>query len=135
MDKPNVMKYIGSLLFALSLSMAVMAQKSIKLEDVGQHVGDSVILTGKVFGGRYFANSEGAPTLLNIGAAYPNQLLTVVIRGAARKELAGAPEKDLLNKEIRVSGKVELYKGKPQVVVYSASQVSVSETAKTEPAQ
>jgi hypothetical protein len=125
------MKRFISLAFALILSLAAAAQKEVRLEDVGQHVGDSVVLTGKVAGGRYFPQGEGVPTLLNIGAPYPHQLLTVVIRGTARKEFAGAPEKDLLNKEVRVAGKVELYKGKPQVMVYSAAQLTIAEEPKT----
>lgn len=123
------MKCLLSLAFTLLLSFAAGAQKEIKAEEVGQHVGDSVIVTGKVAGGRYFAHSEGAPTLLNIGAPYPNQLFTVVIRGTARKELGGIPEKDLLDKNVRVSGRVELYREKPQIVVYSASQLTVAEPA------
>ena len=129
------MNCLLSLAFALLLCFAAAAQKEIKPEEVSGHVGDSVTITGKVAGGRYFPNTEGAPTLLNIGAAYPNQLLTVVIRGAARKELGGIPEKDLLEKDIRVSGKVELYKGKPQLVVYRAGQLTVTEPAKSGPGQ
>ena len=124
------MKCFLSLAFALLLSFAAAAQKEVKLEEVGGHVGDSVAVTGKVSGGRFFPQGDGTPTLLNIGAAYPNQLLTVVIRSTARKEFAGAPEKDLLNKDVRVTGKVELYKGKPQVVVYSAGQLTLAEPAK-----
>lgn len=93
-------------------------------------MGDSVTLIGKVASGRYFAQGEGSPTLLNLGAPYPNQLLTVVIRSAARKEFSGAPEKDLLNKDVKVTGKVELYKGKPQVVVYKAAQLILAEPVK-----
>lgn len=125
------MKYILGLVLGLLVSAASFAQKEIKLEEVDKYVGDSVTLTGKVYGGRYFPNGEGAPTLLNLGAAYPNQLLTVVIRGTARKEFNGVPERDLLDQEIRVSGKVDLYKGKPQIVLYSAAQLSVAEKGKT----
>lgn len=124
LEKHDIMKRFLSLAFVLLFSVVAAAQKEIKPEEVAQHVGDSVSVTGKVYGGRYFPNSEGAPTLLNIGAAYPNQLYTVVILGAARKEFAGVPERDLLDKNIRVSGKVELYKGKPQVLVHRLSQLT-----------
>jgi hypothetical protein len=133
--KRTVMKYVLSLLLILGLSSAGLAQKEIKLEEIRKYVGDSVTVTGKVYGGRYFPNGEGAPTLLNIGAAYPHQLLTVVIRGTARKEFPGVPEKDLLDKEVKVSGKVELYRDKPQVVMYSGSQLTLVEPAKTETGQ
>ena len=131
LKKYPIMKCILSLAFALLLSFAATAQKEVKAEEVSQHVGDSVTVTGKVAGGRHFSNSEGGPTLLNIGAPYPNQLFTVVIRGTARKELGGVPEKDLLDKNVRVSGRVELYREKPQIVVYSAVQLTVAEGART----
>lgn len=124
-----------SLLLMLALSSAALAQKEIPLQDVARHVGDSVTLTGKVYGGRFFPQGEGRPTLLNLGAPYPNQLLTVVIRGTARPQFSFVPEKDLLNKDVRVSGKVELYKGKPQVVIYSPEQLTPVEADKTEPHQ
>ena len=119
------MKYVLALVLGFLISSASYAQKEIKLEEVDKHVGDSVTVTGKVYGGRFFPNGEGAPTLLNLGAAYPNQLLTVVMRGSARKEFPGVPERDLLDQEVRVSGKVDLYKGKPQIVLYSATQLAV----------
>jgi hypothetical protein len=118
------MKHVLGLLFSFLITSAAFAQKEIKLEEVDKHVGDSVTVSGKVYGGRHFPNGEGAPTLLNLGAAYPNQLLTVVIRGTARKEFSGVPERDLQDQEIRVSGKVDLYKGKPQIVVYSIAQLA-----------
>jgi len=122
--KHIIMKHVLGLLFSFLITSAAFAQKEIKLEEVDKHVGDSVTVSGKVYGGRYFPNGEGAPTLLNLGAAYPNQLLTVVIRGAARKEFAGVPERDLQDQEVRVSGKVDLYKGKPQIIVYSIAQLA-----------
>lgn len=131
LEKRTAMKCFLGLSYALLFSFAAAAQKEIRPEEVAGHVGDSVTVTGKVAGGRYFSHSEGAPTLLNIGAPYPDQLFTVVIRGAARKELGGAPERDLLDKNLRVSGRVELYKEKPQIVVYRASQLTVAEPVKT----
>ena len=126
------MKYALGLLFTLFISSTLFAQKEVKLEDLDKYVGDSVIVTGKVFGGRYFPNGEGAPTLLNIGAAYPNQLLTAVIFGEARKEFSGAPEKDYLDQEVRISGKVQLYKGKPQLQIYSPKQITIAGKEKEE---
>jgi hypothetical protein len=60
-----------------------------------------------------------------MGAAYPNQLLTVVIWADVRKDFDKAPEEFFMGKEICVSGKIELYHDKPQIVIKSKSQVSV----------
>ena len=68
------------------LSLCAFCQKDIKLEEIKDHVGDSVKICGKIFTARYFANAQDAPTLLNMGDAYPNQKITIVIYGNTRKE-------------------------------------------------
>jgi hypothetical protein len=112
-----------SLLFCLC---SIYSQDTIKLEDAKNKVGDSVTLCGKVFNARFVSNATNEPTFLNIGAAYPNQLLTVVIWGDVRKQFKGNPEHLFLNKEICITGKIELYKEKPQVVIKQMSQISCS---------
>lgn len=116
------MKYIAliTLLFAFS---ATRAQKNITLTELNDHIGDSITVTGKVYGIKYFENAKESPTLINIGAAYPNQLLTVVIYGDDRKKLSIVPEKAFSDKELSISGKVELFKGKPQIVIHSENQI------------
>lgn len=57
----------------------LFAQKEIKLEELKDHIGDSVKVQGNVYGVRFLESAKNTPTFINIGAAYPNQLLTVVI--------------------------------------------------------
>jgi DNA/RNA endonuclease YhcR with UshA esterase domain len=118
------MKYIFSFILLCSFSLT-RAQQSVKLEDIASHVGDSVTVTGKVYGIKYFESAKASPTLINIGAAFPNQLLTVVIYGEDRKRLELDPEKTFADADLSVTGKVELFKGKPQIVVTDKTQLSV----------
>lgn len=115
------------LLVSVAITNISYAQKSIKLEDINQHVGDSVIVEGKIFSGRFLSNSSGAPTLLNVGALYPNQKLTLVIWGASRKYFDMAPEVTYTDRMVWIKGKVEMIKGKPQVVLWSKAQIGVIE--------
>ena len=121
---PGVYKTIAVIIL-LFCSFSLFAQKEIKLDDASKFVGDSVNVCGKVFSSRFFANAQDAPTLLNLGAAYPNQLLTVVIYGNNRNVFSEAPENFFKDKEICVSGKIVLYKGKPQIVIYNKEQIMV----------
>ena len=117
----------STILLACSLFLclsAIHSQDTIKLADVKNKVGDSVTVCGKVFNARFVSNATNEPTFLNIGAAYPNQLLTVVIWGDMRKQFKGNPEDLFLNKEVCITGKIELYKEKPQVVIKQMSQIS-----------
>ncbi len=119
------MRYLLSLLLSVVLTTAASAQITIKAEDIGKHVGDSVKICSKVFSARYFEQSKNSPTLLNVGAAFPNQLFTVVIWSEVRKQFETAPELLFLNQPVCVSGKVELFKDKPQIVLYSKEQIVV----------
>lgn len=84
--------------------------------DAAHHIGDYVIVTDKVYG----VKDMGSLVLVNVGGAYPNQRLTVVLRGSA-KNLAG----ELDGKMIHVTGKVDLYKGKPEIVVSDPAMVKL----------
>lgn len=88
-------------------------------------MGDSVKVCGKVYGIKYLEQAKNSPTLINIGGAYPNQLLTVVIWGDVRKEFEKTPEELFTDKNVCVVGKIEIFKGKEQVVIGKKDQISV----------
>ncbi len=121
----KIMRLLLSLLLSLVLKTAASAQITIKAEDIGKHVGDSVKVCGKVFSTRYFEQAKNSPTLLNIGAAFPNQLLTVVIWGDTRKQFETAPDELFKDKNICITGRVELFKDKPQIVLHTKEQVEI----------
>jgi len=80
----------------------------VKLADLKNSVGKNVVVTGKVFS----LKDIKSMVLVNIGAAHPNQLLTLALKGNAKK-LA-----DKINgKTITVQGTVTMFKGKPEMVV------------------
>lgn len=100
------------------------AQTKINLEDIKQHIGDSVTVCGKVADLRYFESSKNQPTFLNIGAKYPNHQLTLVIWGEARKLFTGKVE-DLLNTNICITGRLILYKEKPEIIIEKPEQIII----------
>jgi len=109
-----------SIFFIINLQ----AQTPVKLEQAASHVGDSVHICGKVYGVNFFNTTSTSLTFINIGAAYPNQLLTAVIAKETRATFEKTPEELFENKTICVDGKIELYKGKPQIVVTDKKQIS-----------
>lgn len=101
----------------------INAQQKITPGEVSKHIGESVTVCGKIYGGKFLDAVKNQPTFLNMGAVYPNQLLTIVIWGNTRKLFAYKPEEKLKNKMVCISGKIELFKNKPQIVVYAVEQV------------
>jgi len=81
---------------------------SAKLADIKGLIGKKVTTSGQVYG----VKDIGSMVLVNLGAAYPSQLLTVVLKGDA-KQLASQIE----GKKVTVEGTVIDYKGKPEIVI------------------
>jgi hypothetical protein len=105
------------------LSVSSFAQTEIKLDDVQNHVGDSVKLKAKIYSGKYLESAERTPTFLDVGAKYPNAKLTLVIFGDVRKQFKNAPETFYEGRQEWITGKIELYKNKSQIIIYSPDQI------------
>ena len=91
--------------------------KTIDIHDAANHYNEYVQVSAKVYGHKALDNM----TLVNLGAAYPDQLLTIVLRGDA---------KDIYNgwdgQTIGVTGKIVSYKDKPEIVVTDPKMVVVA---------
>jgi len=117
-------KMLTAVLLIIS-AYSASAQQTIKLEELSNHIGDSVIVSGKVFGSRYLSKSENAPTFLNVGGDFPNHLLTLVVWGRDRSNFKKAPEQAYKGRQVQVAGRVELHRGKPQIILYRDDQIAL----------
>ena len=114
------------LLFLMIAATAITyAQKEINIADAAKHEGDSVTICTKILGARYFENGKGAPTLLNAGAMYPESPLTVVIFGESRAAFTHKPEEIYTDKNVCVTGRITIFKGRPQIVVSKESAIVI----------
>ena len=91
--------------------------KTIDIHDAANHYNEYVQVCAKVYGYKALDNL----TLVNLGAAYPNQLLTIVLRGDAKDAYNG-----LDGQTVCVTGKVVSYKDKPEIVVTDPKTVVVA---------
>ncbi len=57
------MKYFPLLLLTF-ISISVFSQQRINLKDIKDHIGDSVTISAKIYGGKYLQSVKGAPTFL-----------------------------------------------------------------------
>ena len=93
------------------------APTTINVQDAAQHYNENVNVCAKVFGIKALDNL----TLVNLGADYPNQPLTIVLRDAARDI---GPSLD--GKNICVTGIVISYRNKPEIVVTDPKMITAS---------
>ncbi len=109
------------LLLAL-LCMAVSSaasQNKIPADAASSHTGEKVTVCDSVYG----VKSLDKLTFINIGAAYPDAPLTLVIFAKDLPAFKASPAVLYNNKKICVTGKIELFKGKPQIVVTQPEEI------------
>lgn len=119
------MKKVALALFTLILSVQCFSQKEIKAEEAKDNIGDTVKICTKIFDSNYDEKSKGSPTYLYTTAHNPDATLTFIIWGEKRKYFDYKPEKDLKEREVCVTGKVEILKDKPVIIIDRQSQIDI----------
>jgi micrococcal nuclease len=120
--KMRTLKGILALSFALFLAPSVGAQKKITALEAKDHINESATVCGNVVSARFSASTKGKPTFLNLEKPYPNQIFTVVIWGSNRTKF-GTPEIEYKGKRICVTGKIENFRGVPEIDASDPQQV------------
>lgn len=98
------------------------AQTPIVVSDTqaAQHIGQNVAVEGVVTA---VSTSRKGNTFINFGGVYPNQVFTGWIPDGT--PLASDPSiRSLQGKKIKITGLIEIYRGKPEIKVLSRSQIA-----------
>ena len=99
------------------------AAKRMAPAEAGRHEGEEAMVCGLVAATKYAAGVRGSPTFLDFGAAYPDQVFQAVIWGSERARFHEAPERAFLHKQLCVTGRIRLYRGKPEITVKDPAQL------------
>lgn len=120
------MKKIVLVISIIHFSGSVFSQTKKLTGNFLNNVGDSVLVTGQIYGGAYLIHVKTKPTFLNLGDTSPNHRLIIRIEPEDRDKFPTAPEKYYLNKIVRVTGKLQEYKGSPMIQVSNPAMLSTS---------
>lgn len=113
-----------ALLVGLATAAAPAADvPEVPIAEAAQHVGETARVCGLVASAAHMASVSGQPTFLNVDRPYPDQIFTVVIWGRVRSRFETPPERLYDGKSICVTGRIDTYRGKPQIVVEDPSQI------------
>jgi micrococcal nuclease len=96
---------------------------SLTPEEAAGHVGETATVCGLVVATTYLPQAPQAPTFLDLGKPYPNQMFSVIIFGSDRPKF-GMPETSMRDKSICVTGEIFLYQGKPKILLHDLKQLS-----------
>jgi len=108
-------------LLVLAFAASIIAQGvSFTATEAAKPVGETTTITGTVDG----VHQSGKDNIfLNIGGTYPNQAFTAFIPSASAAQFPNPRHYE--GRTVSVFGKISLYKGKPEIIVNSPSQISV----------
>jgi micrococcal nuclease len=104
---------------------SIVAQDYIAPADAGRYIGQTKTVCGKVASTTYAVRSKGQPTFINLDQPYPNHIFTVVIWDSDRDKFKNPPEIFFKEKRVCVTGQIETYLEKPQIIVRDPSQVVI----------
>ena len=96
--------------------------KEISASDASSYIGQTVKVCSMVYGTKEL---KSGMTFINLGAAYPNSPLTIVIFGDDLSNFKKNPASYYDGKRVCITGKVTDYKGKAQIVIHREDEVLV----------
>ncbi|HOU46632.1 MAG TPA: DNA/RNA non-specific endonuclease [Chitinophagales bacterium] len=88
-------------------------------------IGKETCVCGKVVSTKFVDNGKSNPTYINLDKKYPDQVFTLMIFGQDRANFSYQPEDFLKGKTICVKGRVEEYKGSPQIIANKEKQLEI----------
>ena len=109
--------------FLVCVSTSIAQQEYVNPIDAHRYIGMEKTVCGTVSSATYALRSKGRPTFLNLDQPYPKQIFTVVIWGSDRNKFKNPPEAFFKGKRICVTGIIEDYRGKPEIVVRGPDQI------------
>ena len=119
-------KYIYVIIGLLSWHSPGQAQQEdiVRAHQAIGHAGEYAMVCGVIASTRYLQDARGAPTYLNFDKPYPDAEFSAIVFGKNRENFSPAPE-TLTGYKACVYGKIRVYKGKPQIELVTAEQLSV----------
>ena len=111
--------------FLVCASTSIAQQEYVNPIDTHKYIGMEKTVCGTVASATYAVRSKGRPSFLNLDQPYPKQIFTVVIWGSDRNKFKNPPETFFKGKRICVTGIIEDYRGKPEIIVRSPDQIII----------
>lgn len=108
----------------LSASLA-QAQTTVGAANAATVVGKGATVCGKVESTRFNENSEGQPTFLHLGAAFPKHTFAVRVNGADKGKFEPALD-TLVGRMICVTGNVAFAQGNvPEMTISNPAELTL----------
>ena len=98
--------------------------QTVPLDSVQFYEGKIITVCSKVQS-TFLTKGEKKTTYINFGKPYPNTTFTAVIFEGDLPNFKYTPSEYLKDKQVCLTGKVVIYKGKPEIIVSKVEQIVV----------
>jgi len=115
------MKKLSLVLLLMATAFFAKSQTLVLAKDAGDYVGKNVTICDSV----YSTKALDKLTLINLGGAFPKELITVVVTKEDISKFPSEPSTMFMGNKICVTGIVTEFKGKKQIVVTDPKQIVV----------
>jgi hypothetical protein len=112
-------------LLASGFAFTALAQDAIAPEQAARHVGKAGMVCGKVEKTRYAQNSEGQPTFLHMGGAFPRHTFSARVPQELRDSFRPSLE-ELEGRDICVLGTIQREASRAEIAVRSLNDVKLA---------
>jgi hypothetical protein len=121
---PRTTRLVTALLLG-GCAFTAFAQDAIRPEQAARHVGQSGMVCGKVEKTRYAENSEGQPTFLHMGGAFPRHTFSARIPQEQRDKFRPSPE-ELEGRDVCVLGTIQRDANRAEIAIRSPGDVKLA---------
>ena len=97
------------------------AKKGIDIKEAANNIGKQVTICEHI----YSIKETPTITQISVGAKYPNNPLTIIIFAASYSNFPKSLGELYRDKNICVFGKIEDYKGKPQIIIEKPGYITI----------
>lgn len=98
--------------------------QTVPLDSVTNYEGKTITVCSKVQS-TFITKGEKKTTYINFGKPYPNTSFTAVIFEGDLANFKYTPSDFLKEKNVCITGKVVIYKGKPEIIVSKEEQIKI----------
>jgi len=118
-DAKDLVMRTAALGFALVVMFSPALAATILAGQAASHIGETATVEGTATEVKV---SRGGTTFVDIDGVYPSQTFTAVI--FAGDTVAVGDLSGLRGKTVDITGTIRLYRGKPEIIVKSRSQIA-----------
>jgi len=115
------MRKLSLLLLLCGMAFYAKSQTLVLAKDAADYLGKNVTICDSV----YSTKALDKLTLINLGGAFPKELITVVVNKEDISKFPSEPSTMFMGNKICVTGIVTEFKGKKQIVVTDPKQIVV----------